>query len=294
MLGSLLVAVDDERAPWRCLTDDLPALEHDAFAIGKRKWQTDGHALRLEAGDATKLTIGVIADATASTPATLAALGRLRKRFDDRAADLVVVLGGMAATRPALEAILRVLGERASFAIVALPGDLEDVGALAQAIANLRRRGVRVVDGRLAQTVELPAATIATIAGAGANERLAATTTGCLWQPADVARTFNQLQARPGLRIAASSEAPRERFEGEPTGERVLVPPAGSVDIHLHGPTHPAPSSARTGHRDGTAVALSPGSADAEPSPDGVRTASAGVLLLDGNAWSWQPLTDSL
>jgi hypothetical protein len=293
VVASLLGAVDDERAPWRCVTEDVPPLDHDAFAIGKHKWQTDGHTLRLAAGDATRLTIGVIADATGSTPATLAALGRLRKRFDGRSTDVLVVLGGMATARPALEAILRVLGERAAFAIVALPGDLEDVGALAEAIANLRRHGVHVVDGRLAQTIELPSATISTIPGVGATARLAAGTSGCTWQAADVARTFTQLQPRPGLRIVASSEAPRERLDGEPSGERALVPPAGSVDVSLHGPTHPTPSSARTGHRDGSALALSPGSADAEASPDGVRVASAGVLVIDGSTWTWQPLTDS-
>jgi hypothetical protein len=293
VLGSLLVAVDDERAPRRCLAEDLPPLERDAFDAGKRKWQTDGHELRLASGDATRLTIGVIADASGATPATLAALGRLRKRLDERSTDVLVVLGGMADTRPGLEAVLGVLADRATFAIVALPGDLEGVAALTEAIGNLRQHGVRVVDGRLAQHIELTVATISTIPGAGALERLAAGTAGCTWQPADVTRTFGQLQGRPELRIAASSEAPREHVAGEPTGELALVPAAGSVDVLIHGPTHLIPSPARVGHRDGTAVSLSPGTADAEAGADGVRVASAGVLVIDGSAWTWQPLTDS-
>jgi hypothetical protein len=38
---------------------------------------------------------------------------------------------------------------------------------------------------------------------------------------------------------------------------------------------------------------LSPGSADASANANGERRASAGVLVVDGDHWTWQPLIDS-
>ena len=101
----------------------------------------------------------------------------------------MLALGGMGTTRAELEATLGALADKAPYAVVALPGDLEHAGALTAAIARAARRtGRLVLDGRLAQRIELPGATIATIAGAGAAGRLVAGDDGCLYRGDDVAR----------------------------------------------------------------------------------------------------------
>jgi len=233
------------------------------------------------------LAIGVVADAANASPRTIAALARLRGELEKSAPDLVLTLGGMGATRTELEATLGTLGERAAWPVVALPGDLEPATEHAAAIAALRKRGVNVLDGRLVRWIELPGATIATLPGAGARERLGAADEGCQWRAEDVAALYAELTGRPGMRIMASSEAPRTTVDGEPAGELGLVPPQ-PIEVALHGPVSSLPSPTRSGSRDGARTVLSPGTADAVRRLPDAHTPSAGLLVLHAGTWSWR------
>jgi hypothetical protein len=151
-----------------------------------------------------------------------------------------------------------------------------------------------VIDGRLVQRIELPAATIALVPGAGAASRLVAGADGCSYRAADVAAILADLTRRPGLRILASAEAPRIGSRDEPSGELAVTTGAGQeIDVALHGPTTDAASPPRTGRRDGAAVALTPGSSDAVPRlPGFYRRPSAGILTLRRDAWTWKSIED--
>jgi hypothetical protein len=282
-LVAALTAADHLRAPWRCAALDTPALPAEQLG----HWRLAEHTLGRD-GEADELVIGVVADAAGSEAPTIATLARLRGKLDEAKPDLVLALGGMGATRAELEATLGTLSSHASFPVVALAGDLEPAAAHAAAIAALRARGDTVIDARLARWIELPGATIATVPGAGAAARLAAGDDGCGWRASELDRVFAELSARKGVRVVASAEAPRDN---EPSGELALVTSAAQpIDIHLHGPTRPAPTPARTGGRDGRAVSLSPGTADPTTRLPDAHVASAGVLTIRGAAWTWRPI----
>jgi hypothetical protein len=279
-IAATLNAAEHTRSPWRCVADDLPELAPGTFG----KWELAAHSLTHAA--ASQLVIGVVADAGGADPKTLAALGRMRAKLDEAQVELVLVLGGMGTTQPELEATLGVLAKPNS-PVVALPGDLEAVGAETAAIAALTAKGSPVVDGRLVRWIELPDATIGTVGGAGSVLRLAAGGDGCSWQPEDVLELYKDLAARPGLRIAALAEAPRQGSSGEL--DLAVGPP---IDVVLHGPAHPAPSAAQAGGRDGARVGLSPGTSGATPRLPETRPPAAGLLTLHGTSWSWKPLLD--
>jgi len=281
---------ETSREPWRCAASDGPSVADETLTTGAHHWQLGARVMKLDATG--EVEIGVFADAAGNAPETLAALGRLRKKLTR--VDLAISLGGMGATRAELEAVFAVLTDRAAWPLVALPGDLEPVPAQTEAIAAARQRGSPVIDGRLLQRIELPAATIALVPGAGAASRLAAGMDGCAYRAADVTAVFADLTPRAGLRILASAEAPREFDHGEPTGELALTAGAGQqIDLVLHGPTSGAATRACTGQRDGSATSLTPGSSDATPRPPGPRRApTAGILALHDNAWTWRPIED--
>lgn len=288
-LAAALAAADQAREPWRCAAPDGPGAPDQTLEVGGRTWRLAGHTLaRSGAGD---VAIGVIADAAGAAPATLAALGRLRRKL--ARVDLVVSLGGMGATAAELQAVFAALAEGAPWPLVALPGDLEPVEAQADAVAAVRRRGAAVIDGRLVHRIELAAATIALVPGAGATSRLVAGADGCRYQPADVAAAFADLTPRAGLRIVALAEPPRE--PGDPlTGDLAVTPGVGhAIDLALHAATRDAATAARRGGRDGAATALTPGSSDATPRlPGPRRVPTAGILTVRGTTWVWQPVDD--
>jgi hypothetical protein len=293
-IAAALAAADRVREPWRCAAPDGPGSPDETLAAGSRAWQLGAHTMKLVGpGD---VAIGVVADAAGSAPETLAALGRLRARLGH--VDLVISLGGMGATRAELEATFAALTDRATWPLVALPGDLEPVTGQVEAIAAARQRGTAVLDGRLVQRIELPATTIALVPGAGAASRLAAGADGCGYRAEDAAAAFADLTPRAGLRILASAEAPRETRSGQPTGELAMTVGAGQqIDIALHGPSSGAANDgatpARSGNRDGAAVSLTPGSSDATPRlPGPGRAPTAGVLTVHGSAWTWRAIED--
>ena len=285
-LVAAMGAADHVQTPWRCAAADGPKLAAEQLP---NDWQTADHSLRH--GAKSELSIGVVADAGGAAPQTLAALGRLRAQLDAAHVDLVVALGGMGGAQPALEATLGVLADHAPWPVVALPGELESMSAQVAAITALRARHEVVLDGRLVRWIELPGITLGTVPGAGDLARLVAGTDGCAWQLADITGLYGELAARSGLRIAALAEAPRELVDGEATGE-VELTPGQPIDLVLHGPTHPAPSPAQSGGRDGAHVALSPGTSDATTRLPETRKPSAGLLVIHGTAWTWRPLVD--
>jgi hypothetical protein len=273
--------------PWRCAAADGPVLVDEKLG----NWTLAGHAMKREGTGA--ITIGLIADAGGAAAPTLAALGRLRAKFAD--VDLVIALGGMGANRAELEATLGAVADRATWPTVVLPGDLEPVPDLIAAIAALRQKGMQVVDGRLAQRIELGGVMIATIPGAGDASRLVAGADGCAYRDTDVAAAFAEITAHTGIRIVASAEAPRISLHDEAAGTLALSPGATQeVDISLHGPVDVSASPARTGGRDGQAVPLTPGTSDATLRLPGARKAtSAGLLTINGAAWRWRPIADT-
>lgn len=291
-LTAAIAAAEQARAPWRCAASDGPVAAATTLPVGPHTWTIADHTLS-RTGNPSEIVIGAIADAGGSAPATLAAIGRLRTKL--ARADLVLVLGGMGTTQAELEATLGVLGDRSTFPIVALPGDLEAMPALAAAVTALRARGVAVIDGRLIQHVELPGVSIATIGGAFARGRLVAGDDGCAYRESDVSAALLALTTRPGIRIVATAEAPRSMRGGEAVGELAVTAGAGQeIDVALHGPLGAPVSRSRSGTRTGDAEAVTPGSVDATPRLPGPATApTAGLLTVSGQAWTWKPVTDA-
>lgn len=289
-LSAALTAAEQARAPWRCAAIDGPTAPDETLTVGAHAWKLTGHTMA-RADKANEIVIGAIADAGGSAPATLAALGRMRGNLSR--ADLVIVLGGMGTTQPELEATLGVLGDKAPFPIVAVPGDLEAMPALAAATKALRARGVTAIDGRLIQQIEAPGLAIAIVSGAAARGRLVAGDDGCMYRESDATAALIALTTTPGIRILASAEAPRGVHAGGATGELALTAAAGhEVDIALHGPTGPGASRAISGGRDADAVALTPGTVDATPRLPGPAAApTAGLLTVSASTWSWKPIT---
>ena len=245
-------------------------------------WKLGGHAVqRVDA--APDVVIGVVADAGGAAPATVAALGRLRAKLEAAQPTLVLTLGGMGVTERELETTLAVLADKASWPVVAVPGDLEPVTAHGEAVVTLRKRGVPVIDGRLAHRIELGGATIVTLAGAGAAARLPAGADGCSYRPQDVTSATADLRDAKGIRILASFEA--QRPAGEiPTDDQPF-------DIAVSAPVAPGASKTRSGARDGNRVALSPGTSDATVRLP--RSAStAGLIVIHDGGWTWKPLSD--
>jgi hypothetical protein len=138
-------------------------------------------------------------------------------------------------------------------------------------------------------------ATIGLVGGTGAAGRLVAGSEGCVYIPTGVAAIVAELTASKGVRILATSEAPRGFRAGEPTGEITITTGAGQeIDVALHGPMAEGVTKARAGGRDGNAVALTPGTVDATPRlPDPVHAPTAGLLVIRGENWTWKPITDA-
>lgn len=292
-LTAAMTAADQARAPWRCAAADGPTLTTETLETDKRgkasAWKLDGRVMS-RGGDGD-IVIGAIADAGGAAPSTIAAMGRLREKLGK--ADVVLALGGMGTTKAELEATLGAIADKAP--IVVLPGDLENAGALAQAVSALRAKGKVVVDGRLVRWIEIGGASIGVVPGASARGRLVADAEGCAYAGADVAALVGELTAKKGVRVLATTEAPREVRAGEPTGEMAVTAGAGQeIDVALHGPMAEGVSRARAGARDGNAIALTPGTLDATPRlPDPGRAPTAGLLVIRGAAWTWKPITDA-
>lgn len=283
-LTAMLTAAARSHAPWRC--SGARELVADAAVAGG--WQIVGGALRRTGPE--PLVIGIVADAGGSDPKTIAALTQLRTAFQSHGANLVLTLGGMGATRAELAATLTAVS--GAWPVVAIPGDLEPIPAHQAAIADVRGSGSIALDGRSLRTIEAKNVLIGIIPGVGSEYRAVAGSDGCTWVAGDIADAFRQWSAFPGLRIAVSAEAPRETIDGEATGEIALVP-EDPIDVLVHGPTRAIPSSPIRGGRDGTRVALSPGTVDATARLPPIRGTTAGVLVVRDLTWEWSPILGS-
>ncbi len=292
-LAAALSAFDRARVPWRCAAADGPRPTAETLTVGDATWKVEDATLTRDQTGNAPVAIGVVADAGGAAKPTLAALAKLRGQLGD--VDLVIALGGMGANDKQLEATLGVLAETGGHApVIAIAGDLESMSELEVAIAKLRTKNRVVFDARRIREIRIADLTIATVPGAATGARLAAGADGCSYSSEDFARITEQLSARPGLRVLATAEAPREMIDGEPVGELAIVPAAGRVDVQLHAPITPRVSRARTGKRDGAATPLSPGTSDATTRLPGPRhTPSAGVLTWNRprGAWSWRAVT---
>jgi hypothetical protein len=213
-LSAALAAFDQARLPVPCASPG-PKLVDETLTL-RHTWKLSGTTIKTEAKGA--ISIGVIADAGGAAAPTVAALGRLKAQLAD--VDLLIALGGMGGTQAELEATLGVLADDAKAPLIAIAGDLEPAPALAQAIAKLRARTQPVIDGRLARTIELPNATIATLPGARFASRLVAGADGCGYTAANISTLLGDPRHAPGC---GSWRPPRRRVEG-----RVGRPPASS------------------------------------------------------------------
>ncbi|MGE0872894.1 MAG: hypothetical protein AB7P03_30340 [Kofleriaceae bacterium] len=287
-LSAALTAADKARSPWRCGERVGSTVSAETISIGSKRWTVAGQTVAMAGTGA--ITIGAIADAGTATPATIAALERLHAKL--ARADVILALGGMGTTQPDLEATLGAIAKQGAAPVIALPGDLEDVNAQAAAIAALRSRNQVVLDGRLVRQLELPGVAVAMVPGASYAERLSAGAEGCSYRPADIAAAATALRSLPALRVLATTEAPRAAHGGEPTGDLVVTPAPGSIDIALHGPVTVDASRPSSGRRSGQGVALTPGTSDATIRFPGPRhVPSAGLLTVRAGAWTWQPVT---
>jgi hypothetical protein len=286
-LSAALAEFDHARAPFPCAGS--PATTAETWKLG-HPWKLAGNTLSTDG----PITIGVIADAGGAAPATLAALGRMHDRLEQ--ADLIIALGGIGATSDELEAVLGLLANEGKTPVVALAGDLEPAPALARAITALRARNRIVLDARAVRWIEIgDLASIATLPGAGSPARLAAGADGCGYTAADLATILDTLTKRPGLRILAASEAPRITVDHEPAGTLSVTPGAGQqIDLILHAPVSPDITDSNNGGREGLAVPLTPGTADATTRlPDGAHKTTIGLLTITKNGlWKWERLAD--
>jgi hypothetical protein len=258
-------------------------------------WTLTHRTLTQAAGPAAATaTIGVIADAGGAAPATLAALGRLRAQLDAAHIDALIILGGMATTADDLGAAWTALAANATFPTVVVPGDLEPAAAHAAAIASAQQHHLPVIDGRQIRWLELANATVALLPGVGAASRHAAGNAGCGYTAAELHDVVAALADRPTLRVLAAVESPRTFTSlSDATGDLVLPTDARArPDVVLHAAADSA-TGATTGGRDGNAIPLSPGPADATPRLAPRHHPTAGVLVVAGDRWTWRVLADA-
>jgi hypothetical protein len=277
-----------ERRPWRCASPDPPRTTRRAIQA-TRHWDLEGGALT--GRGAAPALIGAVADAGGGAPPTLTSLRHLAQQL--READVVLALGGMGTTRVELEATLGVIAKEVRGVLIALPGDLESVGALSAAVEALVAQGRAVVDARQLTRVQLADTSIAFVPGAGAPARLVAGSEGCQYRPEDAAAVIAGLSVLTGVRVLALAEAPRVVHDGEVMGTWALTPSSRHpVDVLLYGQSANRPSRGRTGRKDGAAVALTPGASDSAPRlPPPRGRPSAGLLEVGRGTWSWKVVT---
>lgn len=276
------------RTPERCAAVDYPPLAKTTFTAGDARWTIADHRAVIERADlkSHNPTIAVIGDAGGAAKPTVAAISELASAIGS--VDVIIALGGMAAREADLVAVLGPLAARA--VVVALPGDLESVAALRAAIAKLSTTTQHVLDGSALRRLDIGSLSLVMVAGARTSERLVAGAGGCIYDDAQVAALYQSIAGNAGLRVAATSEAPRMIADGDPVGELALVPAPGAIDVVIHGPIVDPPTPARDGQRDGAATPVSPGICDATPRLSPRHPPSAAVFTVTGTAWRWRPI----
>jgi hypothetical protein len=290
--------------PWPCAE---PASFAETRAFQLEGWQINGPVLQ-PATARTAFIVGFIADAGGATPATEAQLRRAARAFADEQVDVVVSLGGMASDAAQIESVLRVLATGVPYPVVAIPGDLEAIGAHRAAIDVLRRQGLRVIDGSLVRWVHLGIATLATLPGARHQGQLAAGPEGCGFDDNAIEATAQQLGRADGLKILASWAAPRSGGSFDENAE-VKTGVVGDwalrqamdrhhVDLMVAGePVKVAAEALGNGSSKERSRLLFTGFSDAEPRmPVRGRPARPSVLVLHltRSTWRWQRMDLSM
>jgi hypothetical protein len=253
---------DDDRLPHRCA----------ALADGE---PTRDQILDLDHA-AEVLTIGVIADARGSDPATLDRVRRARSAFAEAGADLVLSLGGMGGDRDELAAVFEALADAAGVPVVAIPGDREPLEAHREAIAQLAPSRP-LHDGSTIRSIRAGPTTVVTFPGVAERSQLLPGPEGCYFEDEDAAAMAAYLARREGLVVWAGYAPPRQRgaaasdlVRGVHIGDRPLAAAmvAGGVKLALHGLVDEAALEVPEGVRRldlGDLFALAPGPVEALP-----------------------------
>ena len=163
----------DVSSPWRCSAPDGPPLPEED-RVGDHAWSRPAY---LALGGKGESSIGTIADAGGSAPATLAALGRLRRSSSEARPRARARRHGR---RPTSSRDPRRTRRSSGHRCRATRRPRVRERARRAAIKTLRgKRRRRVRRPQLAHRIELPGVTIATIPGAARASRLVAGGDGC-------------------------------------------------------------------------------------------------------------------
>ncbi|MEZ4404757.1 MAG: hypothetical protein R3B06_32355 [Kofleriaceae bacterium] len=277
-------------APWRCAAQPRPT-DGPGPTVGTRVWRVEGGVLT-SAGQA--LVVAVVADAHGDP------LIGLRDRLAAARVDVVVSLGGMGETAPALAASLGGLAD-GRWLTVAVPGASEPWPLHRAEVARLAAAGLPIVDGAAARVLDAGPAVVATLPGEPHAGWLAAGDDGCGHDADEAAAVVAELAARAGKRpsVLASPAAPRlgdsdRGVAGVGAGDRALAATATDLTLFVHAPIDGRPARAGEARRVATAIAA--GSLDPLPrfADDGAPVPPSVTLLVfeRGQAtWRGVPLT---
>lgn len=286
--AALLGALDAAAAalePWRCARIDDPA----------------SAKLVVETGAAPR--IAFVAEARGAGGATAAVIEAVRKALDASPVDVVVTLGGMGESRDEIARALTPLAQGAPWLLVAIPGDRESIAEHRAVVAELAGGGARVVDGSQVRVVDLGKALLGTLPGAPAAGRLAAGSSGCVHDDADVKAILRALAAAERTpTLLATPRAPRGATDLAPGGihagdvalARLLAAEPVGLVVHTGvddrtspaGKAKPAPS-----------LALAVGAVDATPRyrTSGERVLpSLLVVTIGDRELAWKPLVPTV
>jgi len=220
-------ASEEVAVPFPCATLDAPsASEVELGEVGERKATRLGQTVRFtgKRGDQS-LAVGLIADARGTAPETIASLGRLRAQLSDAGAEIIVLLGGMGQHEDELVTHIQLLIQDATWPVLVVPGDREEIPALRKAITRVGGDGGQVLDGSRVRFVVMDGAVLATLPGVASPERLFSRSLGCVYERADIDELASRLGAFEETRVWLSYSPPRS---SAPSGSDVAI---GGVHI---------------------------------------------------------------
>ncbi len=292
-LAATFEAAEALRAPWRCALGPAPGVPGatGTVEVGARSWRYDGETLTASRADA-EVTIAAVAQARGAAPP-------VRELLRAGHAEVVIAIGGMGTNPAELRASLGGLVDP-GWLTIAVPGDSEDLPALAATVAELATAGAPIVDGARVRLIDAGGAVVALVPGERHAGRLAAGSDGCVHDEVDRARILGLLTAtagdRPRVLVAtaapqggASDLAPGGIHAGDP--ELAAMVEAAAIDVVLHAPVDaevPAPGRGRPGQR----LVLAAGSLDPVPrwEPAGGRRRADGItfVTVGARARSWR------
>jgi hypothetical protein len=184
------------------------------LSLAGRVATREGPILRIAGGDGP-LVMGVIADLRGGDARSLERVAAARRAFERRAVELVVSLGGLGRTEAEIGAALRAVAERASWPVLAIPGDRESVADHRAAIGATTATGVAaVVDGSEVRLALFDGVAIITLPGVDDPRRLTAGAAGCVHAAPDLDALAALARTAPGPVVLATYAPPRQRGLG--------------------------------------------------------------------------------